>query len=97
MSPHAKLGNQYPADPSIFFPKMPFFRAHFESFVLRAPWTVSAHIWRGFRAWWGISVFGLKKGLFLRGFLKSRLGSAGNLAPPYPLHTITTLSRDVGA
>ena len=41
--------------------------------------------------------FGLKKGLFLRGFLKFRLGAAGNLAPSYPLHTITTSPRDVGA
>ena len=60
-----------------YFPYLQIFRNHFELIVLRAHWAVSAHIWRGFRAWRGKTDFGLKKGLFLRGSLKSRLGSAG--------------------
>ncbi len=54
-----------------------FWWAHFERTVLSAHWAVCAHIWRGFRAWRGKTDFGLKKGLFLRGSLKSRLGSGG--------------------
>ena len=94
MSPHEKLRT---LSRGFFFPKKPILRASFESFVLRAPWAVCAHIWRGFRAWRGILVFGFILGLFLRGSLKSRSGSGGNLAPSYPLHTVTTSSRDIGA
>ena len=97
MSPAARLRTQYPAWGTIFFRISPFWWAHFERTVLSAHWAVCAHIWRGFMACLGHSIFLIILGLFLRGFLRSRLGSAGNFAPPYPLHTITTLPRDVGA
>ena len=103
MSPHARLRTPDPGIQTIFFNWLRILRVDFESFVLRAPWAVSAHIWRGFRAWWGISVFGLKKGLFLRGSLKSRLGSGGiedptisniSIFSPPQLHPETSVGRE---
>ena len=80
-----------------FFPDLSIFRTLFKLIVLSAHWAVSAHIWRGFSACLGHSIFLVILGLFLRGSPKSRSGSGGNLAPSYPLHTVTTSSRVIGA
>ena len=56
MGPHARLRT---LSGQLFFTKMyNILRALFGSFVLRAPWTVSAHIWRAFRYRWGKTILG---------------------------------------
>ena len=44
MSPHARFRTPDPVIWTFFFPKKTILCANFGSFVLRAPWTVSAHM-----------------------------------------------------